>query len=159
MSSSRKVCVTAAEGQTGFLIAELLLTGDDFKNKVDSVVAMTMDPDSPKIQELEQLGATIVTHTPGREREVVKTLKQTGCDTLCAIPPATKEKFNITSELVSAAKKAEVPNVLFMSSAGCDLAEREKQPRLREFIDLEALVLGSKGDDKTATGHSPVIIR
>jgi hypothetical protein len=90
---------------------------------------------------------------------MVKTLKESGCDTICLIPPAHKEKFDITVELINATKKANVPNVLFISSAGCDVAERDKQPQLREFIDLECLVMAAKGDGSTSTGHSPCIIR
>jgi uncharacterized protein YbjT (DUF2867 family) len=90
---------------------------------------------------------------------MVNTLKQSGCDTVCLIPPAHKEKFDITVELISATKKANVPNCLFISSAGCDVAERNKQPHLREFIDLEALVMSAKGDKSTPLGHSPCIIR
>jgi hypothetical protein len=42
---------------------------------------------------------------------------------------------------------------------GADLAERNKQPHLREFVDLETLVLANKGDPTTSTGHSPCVIR
>lgn len=42
--------------------------------------------------------------------------------------------------------------MLFIGSAGCDLAEREQQAQLREFIDLEALVMSTKGDPSTVTG-------
>jgi uncharacterized protein YbjT (DUF2867 family) len=90
---------------------------------------------------------------------MVNTLKKAGCDTICLIPPAHKEKYDITVELISAAKKADVPNVLFISSAGCDLAERDKQPHLRQFIDLESLALSAKGDGSTSLGHSPCVIR
>ena len=92
-------------------------------------------------------------------KEMVKTLQQSGADAMCLIPPAHKEKYDITVELIEAAKKANVPNVCFISSAGADLAERDKQPRLREFIDLECLMLAAKGDPSTSTGHSPVVIR
>lgn len=156
---SRKVCVTAAEGNTGFLIAELLLTNHKFTSKVDSVVGLTMHPGVAKAKELGKLGATVVPHKPGSMREMVKTLKETGADTLCLVPPAHNEKFDICVELVNAAKKANVQNVLLISSAGCDLAERDKQPRLREFVDIETLVLSSKGDASTSTGHSPCVIR
>ncbi|KAK3938828.1 hypothetical protein QBC46DRAFT_343201 [Diplogelasinospora grovesii] len=98
-------------------------------------------------------------HKPGREREVVGTLKKTGCDTICLIPPAHRDKFDISVELANAAKKAGVQNVLLISSAGCDYAEREKQPRLREFIDIESIVLSAKGDADTPLGHSPCVIR
>jgi len=80
-------------------------------------------------------------------------------DTICLIPPAHADKYDITVELIEAAKKAGVQNVLFISSAGCDVAESNKQPRLRQFIDLEKLVMQTKGDTSTPTGHSPVIIR
>lgn len=155
---SRNVCITAAEGQTGFAIAELLLS-EPFSGKVDSVTALTMDPSHQKPKELAAMNAKVVRHVPGRERDVVKTLKETGCDTICLIPPAHAEKYDIAAELVRAAKKAGVPNVCLISSAGCDYADPKKQPRLREFIDLESMTLAAKGDPNTALGHSPVVIR
>jgi hypothetical protein len=145
---SRKLCITAVDGQTGFLIAELLLTNPDFTSKIDSIIGLTLHPSSQKCKDV-----------PGREKQVVQLLKKSGADTICLIPPATKEKFEITMELVSAAKKAGVQNVCLISSAGADLATREKQPRLREFIEIENEVLKSKGDPKTDLGHSPVVIR
>ncbi|KAL2257314.1 hypothetical protein VTK26DRAFT_336 [Humicola hyalothermophila] len=156
---SRKVCITAVEGQTGFLIAELILKEEKFKKQIDSVVGLALDPSSPKAKELQGLGAVIVPHKPGREREMVATLKKTGCDTICLVPPARQDKFDISLELVSAAKKAGVANVLLISSAGCDYAERDKQPRLREFIDLESEVLSAKGDPSVPLGTSPCVIR
>jgi len=156
---SRKVCITACDGQTGFLIAELLLNHPDFSGKVDSVVGLSLHPRSAKANELHELGAQIVPHHPGRERDMVKALKETGCDTICLIPPADKDKYNITVELIAAAKKAGVQNALFISSVGCDLADPQKQPRLREFIDLEALMLSGKGDPDVPFGHSPCVIR
>ncbi|KAF2104335.1 NAD(P)-binding protein [Rhizodiscina lignyota] len=156
---TRKVCITAVEGNTGFLIAELLLSNSDFKGKVDAVYGLSLHPSSAKAKEIAKLGAKVVPHKHGRERDVVDTLKQSGCDTLCLIPPTHQEKFDITVELINAARKANVQNVLFISSAGSDLAERDMQPRLREFVDLETLVLSAKGDPKTQLGHSPAVIR
>lgn len=156
---SRKLCVTAVDGQTGFLIAELILKHRDFSRKVDSVVGLTLHPDSEKVKELQGLGATIVAHKPGRVREMTKSLKDTKCDTICLVPPAHKHKFDICTELVTAAKKAGVTNVCFISAAACDYADPRRQPRLHEFIDLEVLVMESKGDPSTQTGHSPCIIR
>jgi hypothetical protein len=156
---SRNVCVTACDGQTGFLIAELLLSNKDFSAKVDSVTGLTLHPRSEKATELQNLGAKIVAHHPGRERDMVKTLKGTGCDTICLIPPTHEDKFDIVMELISAAKKAGVQNALLISAAGCDLADAKKQPRLREFIDMETQFLSSKGDPNTSLGHSPCVIR
>jgi len=157
MSSPRNVCVTACDGHTGFAIAELLLTNDDFK--VDSVVGLSLHPQSSNAKELHKLGAKVVAHHPGRERDMIKVLKNTKCDTLCLIPPAESDKYNIVLELISAAKKADIPNVLFISSVGCDLADPKKQPGLHQFIELETQVLANKGDPDTALGHSPCVIR
>ncbi|KAK3312008.1 hypothetical protein B0H66DRAFT_644806 [Apodospora peruviana] len=156
---TRNVCITAVDGQTGFLIAELLLKEGKFHSKIDSITGLTMDPASPKAKELESLGAKIVPHTPGRERIMVKMLKDVGCDTICLIPPAHEDKYDISIELANAAKKAGVQNVLLISSVGCDYADPQKQPRLREFIDIEAAVLSTKGDPDNALGHSPCVIR
>lgn len=155
----RNVCITAVDGQTGHLIAELLLTNEDFSSKVDSVVGLSLKPNDPKCRQLAKLGAKIVAHHPGKERDMVSALKGTGADAICIVPPAHKDKFDITSELISATKRAEIPNFCFLSSAGCDYADPKKQPRLHEFLELEQLVLAAKGDPNTATGHSPVVIR
>ncbi|KAK5635739.1 hypothetical protein RRF57_011451 [Xylaria bambusicola] len=70
---SRNVCITAVDGHTGFLIAELLLS-EPFASKVDLVVGLILDPSSARASELEGLGAKIVEHQPGCERVMVKTL-------------------------------------------------------------------------------------
>ncbi|KAI2479001.1 NmrA domain containing protein [Pyrenophora tritici-repentis] len=156
---TRNICISGGDGHTGFLIAELILDNSYFKSKVDSVSVLCLHPSGARAKELTQLGAKVIPHKPGREREMVKTLKGSGCDTVCLIPPAHKDKFDITAELISATKKADIANVLFISTAGCDVAERDKQPHLRQFIDLECLVMATKGDGSTSTGHSPCIIR
>jgi hypothetical protein len=156
---TRNIVITAIDGNTGFAIAELLLTNNTFSPKIDSVIGLSLSPDSPRAREIEKLGAKIIPHKHGRERDMVESLKESGADTICVIPPAHPEKYDITAELIAAARKANVPNVLFLSSAGADLAERNKQPLLREFVDLETLVMSQKGDPATSTGHSPCIIR
>ena len=87
------------------------------------------------------------------------TLKESEADALCIIPPTYKDKFDITMELVAAGKKAGVPNICLISSTGADMADAKKQPRLREFIDIEQLVMEAKGDAKTPAGTSPVVVR
>ncbi|OAQ59089.1 hypothetical protein VFPFJ_11606 [Purpureocillium lilacinum] len=54
------------------------------------------------------------------------TLEEMGCDTICLVPPAHHDKFDICVELVEAAKRAAIPNVLLISSAGCDYADTTK---------------------------------
>jgi nucleoside-diphosphate-sugar epimerase len=156
---SRNLCITAVDGHTGFAIAELILTDNNFKKSIKSVVGLTLHPESESAKELAGLGVKIIPHKPGRVKDMAETLREADADTLCLIPPAHGSKFDITTELIDAAKKANVPNVCFISSAGCDLAERDRQPRLREFVDLESHVLSCKGEPETSTGHSPVVIR
>jgi len=155
----RIICVTACDGQTGFLIAELLLTNKTFSSKIDSVIGLSLHPRSEKAHELSRLGVKIIPHHPGKLRTMVQTLKEAECDTICLIPPTHKDKFDITMELINAAKKAGVQNCLFISSAGCDLADPQLQPRLREFINMETEVLKAKGEADIPLGHSPCVIR
>jgi hypothetical protein len=117
------------------------------------------EPLLPKIRRLQKLGAKIVEHKPERVREMAQTLKQTGADAICIIPPANHSKMDITKELVEASKQANILNVCLISSAGCDLADEKRQPKLREFIEIEQMVMSTKGDPETETGHSPVVIR
>jgi hypothetical protein len=156
---SRKLCITAVDGQTGYLVAELLLTNPKFSGRIDSIVGLSLHPQSPKCKALAKLGMEIVHHIPGAERKMVTALKNTGVDAICVIPPAHKDKYEITLELVEVTRRANIPNVCLLSSAGADLADAQKHPRLREFIDIESLVLSAKGDPSTETGHSPVVIR
>lgn len=156
---SRHIAISAVDGNTGFLIAELILTNEAFKKEVASVSGLALNPRSEHCKELEELGAVVIPHEPGRLRNTVNTLKKAQIDAICLIPPAHRDKLEITIELIEAAKKAGIPNVCLLSSAGCDLAERDKQPRLREFVDIEAHMMASKGDATTSTGHSPVIVR
>jgi nucleoside-diphosphate-sugar epimerase len=47
---------------------------------------------------------------------MVEDLKAIGVDALCLIPATCEDKLDLTSELIDAAKKANVPNVCFISS-------------------------------------------
>lgn len=66
---SRNVAITAIDGHTGFAIAELLLTNNTFSSKIDPVVALSLNPKSPRAKELEELAAKIIPHKHGHERE------------------------------------------------------------------------------------------
>lgn len=156
---TRNVCITAVDGHTGFAIAELLLTNEDYSKNIGTVVGLSLKPNSPDCKALAKLGATIVHHKPGTVREMVDTLEDLDADTICIIPPPHHDKVDITTELVEATKKANIPNVCLLSAAGADLADEKKQPKLREFIKIEELVLQAKGDHKNKGGQSPVVIR
>lgn len=53
---TRNICITAADGNTGFLIAELILTDNDFKKKVDSVSVLALHPEEGRAKELADMG-------------------------------------------------------------------------------------------------------
>lgn len=156
---SRNICVTTAEGNTGFLIAKLLLTDPKFRKNVDRVTALAINTQSPYVQELEKLGAVVAQHRPGRVRDTTQILRYIEADTLMLIPPAHVDKIDITLEILEAAKRVNIGNVCLLSAAGCDLADRDAQPRLREFIELEVALMKMKGDPSTRTGYSNCIIR
>ncbi|KAK4636003.1 hypothetical protein CLAFUW4_01690 [Fulvia fulva] len=96
----RNVAITAVDGNTGHSIAELLLTDETFSTKIDSITGITLHPSAAKSKELAKLGVSIVAHKHGRERDMVKLLKDSGADTICLIPPTHAEKFDITVELL-----------------------------------------------------------
>ncbi|KAI0632653.1 NAD-P-binding protein [Trametes polyzona] len=156
--SSRKILITAGEGQTGRLIIELLTTDDEYINQYQELTALVFSEEAKSILEEFDTVKTLVYDSKDKEAlvEAMSTV-----DTCLLIPPVRKDKAKITSNLLAAAKKAQtVQNLVLLSSAGADYAERDKQPRLREFIDLEMLAMQPKGDPSTGdTGHSPCVIR
>ncbi|KAI0351198.1 NAD-P-binding protein [Trametes cingulata] len=156
--STRKILITAGEGQTGRLIIDLLATDDDYVNKYEELTALVFSEQAKSVLQEYDTVKTVV-YDPNDEEMLVKTMSMV--DTCLLIPPARKDKAKITRSLLEAAKKAKTAqNLVLLSSAGADYAERDKQPRLREFIDLEALAMQPKGDPATGdTGHSPCVIR
>ncbi|KDQ64266.1 hypothetical protein JAAARDRAFT_52240 [Jaapia argillacea MUCL 33604] len=154
---SRKLCITSADGQTGHLVAELILTDPNFSSKIAELTCLTLHPE--KCKDLAEQGAVVVPFKPRDHKGLVASLKKSGADTIFVIPPAHKDKVKLAKEMIMATREAGVKNAVLLSSAACDLAEVDVQPRLREFVDIEALFMESKGLDTTDAGHSPCIIR
>lgn len=156
-AADRVIAVTAAEGYTGSALLELLAS-DQFKGSYSKLVGLTFGEPKDDVKAILE-DAGIETMMVDEIDE--KMIKQLGVDTLCLIPPANKEKMALVKQILTLGKKAKsVQNVVLVSSAGADYAERDKQPRLREFIDLEVLAMQPKSDPSTGdTGHSPCIVR
>ncbi len=154
------IAVTTAEGQTGHLLADLLLNGVAFKDKVSKLTLTTTNPDHAHIKEFQKNSkVTVVPVQEGDSSSLAESLKSSGTEVILIIPPSTKDKLESTQMMVEATKEAGISNVVLLSSAGADMADPTKQPRLREFIDLEQMVFIAKGDTSTPTGHSPCVIR
>lgn len=155
---TRNIVLTSGEGQTGRLIIELLVSDRHFTSKINSLTVVTTNPDHPALQEFGNK-INIVAMVPGDTATLVQELQAVNADTIMLIPPSVDDKLKMTQELIEAAKQTDIKNAVLLSSAGCDLAERDSQPRLREFIDIEAMFLATKGDSSTGLGHSPCVIR
>ncbi|KAL0952283.1 hypothetical protein HGRIS_006573 [Hohenbuehelia grisea] len=155
--AKRNILVTAGEGNTGRAILECLMEGADFKGKYASVSALVFSDDD---DDLVSMGVTVLPYEKIKD-SLVKEMTNAKIDTVLLIPPARKDKMRLSKVILEAAKATKaVTNLVLLSSAGCDLAERHNQPRLREFIDLEALAMQPKSLPETGdTGHSPVIVR
>ncbi|GAA5886322.1 hypothetical protein JCM6882_001604 [Rhodosporidiobolus microsporus] len=158
-SSGRVIAVLSAEGYTGSSIIELLYTDGKYKGKFDKLVGVTFgDPVSPDVKQILEEYSVETTSIEEMDAEKIKSM---GIDTALIIPPARADKYEQVKQFLELAKQAKtVQNVVLLSSAGADYAEREKQPRLREFIDLEVLAMQPKSDPSTEdTGHSPCVVR
>jgi uncharacterized protein YbjT (DUF2867 family) len=157
-SSTRNILVTAGEGQTGRLLIDLLVTDETYRSKYQSLTALVFSEEAAEIlSEYDEV--QVLVYDPSDKETLLESMK--AIDTCMLIPPARKDKARITRTLLEMAQAAQtVTNLVFLSSAGCDFAEHSKQPRLREFIELEALALQPKSDPKTGdTGHSSCVIR
>lgn len=157
---SRNLAITAADGLIGHLIASLILTNEDFAGKLSSLTYTSLCPDSKRAKDVQSKGANLIATSPGDKEGIVTAFRNANIDTLCLIPPASADRRELTLEMLAAAKEAGVRNVLFVSAAGCDMADEQTQPRLREFVHLESSVLECKGDPEVNTGHySPAVLR
>lgn len=158
--SERNIAITSTDGHTGHLIAELLLTDTTFRQRFTNLACITLNPSAERNKALEKLGAVIVPHIPGKDHlALLKAMKDSKIDTICLIPPAVEDKLELTREMLEVARDGDVPNSLLISSAGCDLADPEKEPNLRQFIEIENMFMEPKGDKETKLGTCPVVIR
>ncbi|KAI0688597.1 hypothetical protein BC835DRAFT_1284307 [Cytidiella melzeri] len=157
-SSTRNILITAGEGQTGRLLIDLLATDDTYRSKYQSLTALVFSEEAASVlAEFEEV--KVLVYDPSEKETLLEAMQ--AIDTCMLIPPARKDKAKITRTLLQVAQEAKtVTNLVFLSSVGCDFAEHSKQPRLREFIELEALALQPKSDPESGdTGHSPCVIR
>lgn len=89
---SRNACISAVEGNTSYLIAELLPTDENFSNPVNGLTGLTMNPNAERCKDLANLGVTIVPHVPGRLKNLVTNLTEANANTVSLIPPAHKRQ-------------------------------------------------------------------
>ncbi|KIJ69197.1 hypothetical protein HYDPIDRAFT_24050 [Hydnomerulius pinastri MD-312] len=154
---SRNICITAADGQTGHLLTELLLTDEQFSSRIEKVHCLTFHAE--KCEDLEKLGAEIVELKAHETKKLFKSMKESGADTIVIIPPAHEEKMKLSHEMVQAVKEAEIKNTILLSAAGADLAGEKSQPHLRDFIKIEQECMQLRYHPETEAGTSQCIIR
>ena len=133
------VVLTAPEGQTGHLIADLLLTNPDFKSKISQLTLLTANPDHEHVQSLVKSGAKAVKATT--KDELLAAMQEAKPNAAMLIPPSSADKLKEVTMILEVMKEAGgVENAIMLSSAGADLAD-EKLPRLREFVEMEKLAM------------------
>ncbi|KAI0365819.1 hypothetical protein BV20DRAFT_704975 [Pilatotrama ljubarskyi] len=145
--------MTAGEGQTGRLIIDLLATDDDYVNEYEGLTVLVFSVQVKSALEEYDAVKTVV-YDPNDEEMLVKAMPMV--DTYLVIPPARKvTKLRSPALSLRQRRKRRLSRTSSCSQAwGADYAERDKQPRLREFIDLEALAMQPKGDPSTGdAGH------
>ncbi|KAG2350085.1 hypothetical protein BDR05DRAFT_871747 [Suillus weaverae] len=155
---SRSICITAADGQIGHLITELLLS-NQFRPKFKDLFCVTLHPE--KCQDLKEKGAKIIPHTVSGHAGLAQDLRASGADTIFMIPPAHAHKLRLARDILKAVTAADIKNTVLLSVAGADLAEEKTQPHLRQFTKLETEVMGPRytGPGSTKAGTSQCIIR
>lgn len=164
-SGDRVIAVTAAEGYTGSAVLELLAS-DRFKGSYSKLVGLTFGEPKEDVKEILQEAGVETMMVDEIDEKMIKELgvdtlclippanKVRQLARLCCYGlglaakqtltlwgdrrVAAQEKMSLVKQILTLGKKAKsVQNVVLVSSAGADYAERDKQPRLREFIDLE----------------------
>ncbi|KAK4047482.1 hypothetical protein OIV83_005394 [Microbotryomycetes sp. JL201] len=152
----RNIGVLSAGGHTGLAVCDLL-TSDMFKKDVTSVTALCYGKHGQ--DDLKEMGCVVLDITNADVDDLTASIS--GIDTMLVIPPAVSDKVKIVRTATKAMKQSkQVTNVCLLSSAGADYANRDQQPHLREFIDLETAVMQPKSDPETEdTAHSPCIVR
>jgi len=153
---SRTLCISSADGQTGHLLAKLLLTDPQFKSKIKKLYCLAFIPD--KCRDLAEMGAEIIVYRHDH-KTLVLALQSTGADTIFLVPPAHSLKFKLSKELISAVEDAGIKNTVLLSSGGIDLAEDKHQPHLRQFTKIEAETMKLRYLKDTQALTSQCIIR
>ncbi|KAJ2970622.1 hypothetical protein NUW54_g12690 [Trametes sanguinea] len=85
--STRKILITAGEGQTGRLIIELLAMDDDYNNKYAELTALVFSEEAKAtLQEYDTVKTVVF--DPKDEEALLKAMSEV--DTCLLIPPARK---------------------------------------------------------------------
>jgi predicted glycosyltransferase len=87
--STRKILITAGEGQTGRLLIELLATHADYKSKYAGLSALVFSEEAKQaLTEFETVLEKILVFDPSDEQALVQGMEE--IDTVMLIPPARK---------------------------------------------------------------------
>ena len=93
--SSRKILITAGEGQTGRLVIDLLATNDEYMHKYQELTALVFSEAAKSVLE-EYESVKVVVFDPSDEEALVRCME--AVDTCLLIPPARKVRRERSSE-------------------------------------------------------------
>jgi len=129
------------------------MTHGSYKDKIEAICAVAIEPKA-----CSDLGkfAQITSANFNDPKSIAEHMEK--CNIVFLIPPACNEKKKMTSNMIEPTKLAHVKNVVFLSTAGIDMADPQKHPRLREFVELESHLLACACEPKQCP-HRYVIIR
>jgi hypothetical protein len=93
-ATERKILVTAAEGQTGRLVVDLLATHEDYVEKYASLMALVFSEEAKALLE-EYEDVEVIVFDPKNEKALVESMEMV--DTCMLIPPARKVGICLSS--------------------------------------------------------------
>lgn len=152
--SSRKIMVTAAETLAGRYLIDLLMT-EPHRSRYLTLTAMCFSIEAAATFANYE-GLNVVVYDENNKR-ALRGYMETWADTCMLIPPARADRAAVTRTLIDAARAAQhVRSLVLLSAAGCEYAEYNRQPRLRELVELEAAACAPVA---AAPGFSACVVR
>lgn len=134
-SSERRILVTAGEGQTGRLVLELLVNGDDYATKHSSLSALVFSEEAKEsLAEFPEVEVHVF--DPAQEDALLKAME--AVDTCMLIPPARKVRTRFKYSSPERTAKQEVLRRTRQRSLALYLRLRRRQKASRIWCSSRA---------------------
>ncbi|CAG8486994.1 1518_t:CDS:2 [Ambispora leptoticha] len=132
-----KIIVTAVDGWTGYEIVKHITT-PDLVNKFGEIYATSEGPETiADVAELKQKKEVTFLEIDSSKNlsKMEEVFKKAEIAVL--IPPAKTDKLQRSKNLIEACKTAGLKKVVLISMAAADVADKQKQPHIAEFQQIE----------------------